>query len=53
MEEAVIAAVINDTYPETTAKPWETNNIVTEQMLLALEKSGILAELPIAKATHA
>ena len=31
----------------------ETNNIVTEQMLVALNKSGILADLPIADALHA
>lgn len=51
--EAAISEIIADTYPATHVKPWETNNIVTEQMLVALNKSGILADLPIADAMHA
>lgn len=52
LTEAEIIDIIADTYPATHVKPWETNNIVTEQMLVALNKSGILADLPIADALH-
>ncbi|MBH3265029.1 hypothetical protein I5R69_26165 [Serratia marcescens] len=53
MDAEAIAAVIHDTYPPADTKPWETNNIVTQQMLLALDKAGILEDLPISKITQA
>lgn len=42
-----IDEIINDSYVQDTAKPWETNNIVTKQMMLALKKAGILHDLSI------
>ncbi|MFS7243696.1 MULTISPECIES: diiron oxygenase [Serratia] len=53
MDAETIAAVIHDTYPPADTKPWETNNIVTQQMLLALDKAGILEDLPISKIAQA
>lgn len=47
MDESIIAVVIADTYPPVTTKPWETNNIVTQQMLLALKKADIISDLPL------
>ena len=49
MDEDIISIVIADTYPPITTKPWETNNIITGQMLVSLDKAGILADLPIKK----
>lgn len=47
LDEVDIKDVIESTYPPSDVKPWETNNIVIKQMLISLEKSEILADLPI------
>ncbi len=49
MDESTISMVITDTHPPATTKPWEANNIVTKQMLLALKKSGVLPDLALMK----